>query len=73
MLTKMALMTGEVVNNIGLTDFDLDSFFDFCVSGIEKILPLFTKFPINIFFIGGPLVGLVIGIFTKVKRTASRK
>lgn len=73
MLTKMALMTGEVANAVSLDDFDISAFFDVCVDGITKITELLPKFPFNIFLIGGPILGLIIGVFVKVKRSATRR
>ena len=73
MLTKMAIATGEVANAVNLSDFDISGFFDVCIEGITKITGILPMFPFNIFLIGGPILGLIIGVFVKVKRAATRR
>lgn len=47
--------------------FDISGVFDVIVGAFEKILPLFTKFPLNI-FLGGSIIGVGVALFRKLKK-----
>lgn len=49
------------------TGFDLSSIFTAIADGLEMILGLCVKFPLNI-FIGAAVINIGIGIYRKIKR-----
>lgn len=48
------------------TAFSLTEVFGYITEGLEMVLELCTKFPLNI-FIGGAVIGIGIGIYKRLK------